>query len=95
MVLKSNSVDDLKELDPEIYNNLIFLKYYEGNVEDLGLTFEVNESIFGMNHTIQLEKNGKNIPVTNSNKFTYIVKYANYILNEKVKRQVSAFVEGL
>jgi len=39
MVHKSNSIDDLKELDPEIYNNLIYLKYYNGNVEDLGLTF--------------------------------------------------------
>lgn len=28
-VNKSNSVDDLKTLDSEIYNNLMYLKYYE------------------------------------------------------------------
>ena len=26
---KSNSVDDLKTLDPDLYNNLMYLKYYE------------------------------------------------------------------
>ena len=52
LVKKSNSVDDLKELDPEIYNNLMYLKYYEGNVEDLGLTMAVNDSIFGKNVSI-------------------------------------------
>jgi hypothetical protein len=65
LVNKSNTVDDLKELDPDIYNNLMYLKYYEGNVEDLGLTMAVNESIFGKNLYIPLESNGENIPVTN------------------------------
>ena len=27
---KGNSVDDLKTLDLELYNNLMYLKYYEG-----------------------------------------------------------------
>lgn len=26
---KSNSVDDLKTLDPDLYNNLMYLKYYD------------------------------------------------------------------
>lgn len=40
---KGNSVDDLHSLDPEIYNNLMYLKYYQGNAEELGLTFSVSE----------------------------------------------------
>ena len=63
-VHKSNTIDDLKELDPDIYNNLMYLKYYEGNVEDLGLTMSVNENIYGKNININLEPNGENIPVT-------------------------------
>lgn len=51
-VNKSSSIDDLKELDSDIYNNLIYLKYYEGKVEDLGLTMAVNESHFGKNKSI-------------------------------------------
>jgi ubiquitin-protein ligase E3 C len=27
-----NSVDDLRSLDPELYNNLMKLKYYDGDV---------------------------------------------------------------
>ena len=40
---KSNTIDDLKTYDKEIYNNMMYLKYYEGDAEDLGLTFCVNE----------------------------------------------------
>lgn len=47
---KGNQVDDLKTLDPEIYNNLMYLKYYDGNCEDLGLTFAITEDIFGQAH---------------------------------------------
>lgn len=38
-VEKGNYVDDLKALDLSLYNNLMYLKYYEGDAEDLGLTF--------------------------------------------------------
>mgnify|MGYP001577221071 CR=1 FL=1 len=55
-------------------------------MEDLGLTFAVNESIFGKNILINLEDKGDMIPVTNFNKFKYIAKYANYILNTKFKK---------
>jgi hypothetical protein len=34
-------------LDPDLYSNLMKLKYYEGNVEDLGLTFAVSEDHLG------------------------------------------------
>jgi hypothetical protein len=30
-----NQVDDLSSLDPELYKNLMFLKYYDGNAEEL------------------------------------------------------------
>lgn len=42
-----NSVDDLRLLDPDLYNNMMKLKYYDGDAEDLGLTFAVTEDLFG------------------------------------------------
>ncbi len=36
-----NAVDDLPSLDPELYKNLMFLKSYTGNVEDLSLNFAI------------------------------------------------------
>ena len=42
MVNKSNQVDDLKALDPQLYDNLLQVKYYDTSpVEDLGLTMAV------------------------------------------------------
>jgi hypothetical protein len=32
-------LDDLQSLDPGLYKNLIFVKHYDGDVEDLCLTF--------------------------------------------------------
>jgi ubiquitin-protein ligase E3 B len=46
-VNKTNTIDDLKALDADLYNNLMYLKYYDGNAEDLGLTFSISENIFG------------------------------------------------
>jgi hypothetical protein len=41
---KSNFLDDLASLDPDLYNGLIQLKNYTGDVEkDLSLTFAIDE----------------------------------------------------
>ena len=84
MVSKSNQVDDLKALDPQLYENLLRIKYYDGgNVEDLGLTMAVTQDNFGVSETIPLVPNGENIEVTNDNKLAYIMYYANYMLNAR------------
>ncbi len=36
-----NFVDDLPSLDEELYRNLMFLKAYEGDCEELGLNFAI------------------------------------------------------
>ena len=40
---RQSYLDDLASLDPELYRNLLFLKDYTGNFEDLSLTFAVVE----------------------------------------------------
>ena len=35
------TVEDLASLDPDLYRGLVFLKGYEGNVEDLSLNFTI------------------------------------------------------
>ena len=80
-----NQVDDLSSLDPDIYKNLMMLKYYEGNTEDLGLKFAINEDYLGIDRTILLVPGGDQEPVTNDNKLEYIMYYADYLLNKKVK----------
>lgn len=38
---KQSFLDDLSSLDPDLYNGLVFLKHYSGNLEDLSLNFTV------------------------------------------------------
>ena len=80
---KSNQLDDLKEIDKQVYDNLMYVKYYDGNIDDLCLVMAYTDSGLGHNKVINLVPNGSEIPVTNENKMQYIRLYANFILNKK------------
>ena len=38
---KQSYLDDLQSLDSELYQGLVFLKHYDGKVDDLSLNFTV------------------------------------------------------
>jgi hypothetical protein len=59
------------------------------------MTFSIQEDYLGSLRTINLVPNGQNEAVTNENKLEYIMYYADYLLNKKVRVQIQAFVEGL
>jgi ubiquitin-protein ligase E3 C len=65
---------DLSTMDSQLYNNIMFLKTFDGDAEDLCLTFTVAMNDFGGNREIPLMPNGANVPVTNTNKQRYIGK---------------------
>lgn len=92
---KTNYLNDLKSLDRELHKNLMFLKNYSGDAEDLSLNFTVSVDEFGQSRTINLIKDGANIPVTNQNKHLYIHRMAYFKLNTQIKRQSEAFQRGL
>lgn len=54
IVEKSNQVDDLQALDAELYENLMKVKYYKGDVEDLGLTMLITEDVNGKMEEVEL-----------------------------------------
>ncbi|GMF80108.1 unnamed protein product [Phytophthora fragariaefolia] len=91
---KFNYIDDLHSLDQELYKSLMRLKHYEGNVEDLALTFSVSEMEFGEVVTRNLVPDGANIPVTNENRIRYIHLMANYKLNVLSFMESTAFLNG-
>lgn len=39
--------DDLATYDAQLHRSLLQVKQYEGDVSDLGLTFEVEQDVFG------------------------------------------------
>lgn len=59
-------------MDVQLYNNLMFLKTYEGDAEELCLTFTVANDDFGDNREVPLIPNGTDVVVTNANKHRYI-----------------------
>lgn len=89
------SVEDLPSLDEELYRNLMVLKNYTGDVEDLALNFTLVSDEFGETKVIELIPGGKDIAVTASNRIRYIYLVANYKLNVQIARQSRAFLRGL
>jgi ubiquitin-protein ligase E3 C len=69
---------DLSTLDPQLYNNLMFLKTYDGDAEELCLTFTVAVETFGGTTEIALIPNGGDMPVTNANKQRYIGEFVQF-----------------
>ncbi|TVU45657.1 hypothetical protein EJB05_05149 [Eragrostis curvula] len=88
-------LDELSTLDPELYRNLMQLKHYEGDVEDLCLDFTVTEELGGQRIVHELRPGGKNISVTNENKLHYVHAMADFKLNRQIFPFANAFYRGL
>ncbi|CAH7688506.1 hypothetical protein BY996DRAFT_8560820, partial [Phakopsora pachyrhizi] len=93
---KQSYLDDLASLDPELYQGLLFLKNYKGDVEaDLSLNFTITINEFDKSETIELIKNGSTRSVTSKNRIEYIDLVSKYKLNVQLERQSEAFFKGL
>ncbi|KAH7885642.1 HECT-domain-containing protein [Phlebopus sp. FC_14] len=92
---KQSFLDDLASLDPDLYQGLIFLKNYTGNMEDLSLNFTAAVEEFGVARALDLIPNGSNVPVTRENRLQYIYLVSHYRLSKQIKLQSEAFFEGL
>lgn len=103
------TIDDLRDLDEDLYQGILKLKHYDGDVEtDFGLnftvvdTFEVAAPTLSDPHNMEtksitrpLKPDGANIPVTNSNRPEYIFLLAKHRLRTQSLRQTNAFLTGL
>ena len=94
------SVNDLRDFDDQLYQGLLKLKNYPGDVEaDFGLnfavtdTFEIDEKMIST--TIDLMPGGANEAVTNTNRSKYINRIVQYRLQEQPRQITNAFLRGL
>lgn len=88
-------MDDLASLDSELYQGLIFLKHYSGDLADLALNFTITQDEFGVAKSVELIQNGSNIPVTKENRLQYIYLVSLYRLSRQIRKQSDAFFDGL
>ena len=87
LIGKQNSLNDLRSLDQELFKQLTMMRTYEGNVEDLMLSFSVTDEneVTGERKEIDLVPNGSQVTVTDNNKFRYIYMVADFRLNKRIK----------
>lgn len=94
------NLNDLRDLDEGLYQGLLQLKSYPGNVEDLSLTFSVDD-VLRLSPTEtktvshELQPGGAQIAVTNGNRLIYIAHMARYRLQTQSRPQTDAFLRGL
>jgi ubiquitin-protein ligase E3 C len=99
------SINDLREYDEELYQGLLKLKYYPGNVEaDFGLNFTVNDTlnvqdemgkITSVVQTVNLYPDGGNKAVDNVWRHLYIDRIVKYRLQDQPEKVTNAFLRGL
>ncbi|XP_042146688.1 ubiquitin-protein ligase E3B isoform X2 [Ixodes scapularis] len=89
-----SSIDELPSLDADLYRSLTLIKHYEGDVQDLDLTFSLNEDCMGKLVTHELVPGGKAVPVTNVNKISYIHLMAHFRMHMQIHDQTGAFLKG-
>lgn len=94
------SINDLKDMDEELYNGIIQLKNYPGDVSELGFDFTINDQISGPREPVKtvtrkLIPNGDQVSVNNDNRPLYISYAARHRLVVQPGQQTSAFLHGL
>lgn len=93
------NINDLRDFDESLYQGLLKLKNYPGNVEDFSLDFTITDEVTlsGTTKTItrELLPNGSNTPVTNENRPLYVSYVARHRLQVQPFAQTQAFLKGL
>ncbi len=94
------NINDLRDLDEGLYQGLLRLKNYSGNVEDFDLNFTIDDIVSRPGAPVQtitreLMPSGANTPVTNENRVLYISLVARHRLHTQPLPQTRAFLRGL
>ena len=105
------NLNDLRDLDEGLYQGLLQLKNYPGNVDDFALNFTIEDAIeqrrrdttapassaSSRNRTVtrELRPGGSSLSVTNENRLVYISLVARHRLQFQPRFQTSAFLRGL
>jgi E3 ubiquitin-protein ligase HUWE1 len=83
---------DVEDYDNELYKNLKWC--LENSVEGLGFVFSETREYFGKTEEIEIVPGGKDVDVTDDNKYDYVQKMALHKLYNSVKKQIDNFLQG-
>ncbi|KAF8543143.1 hypothetical protein BDD12DRAFT_273336 [Trichophaea hybrida] len=90
-------VNDLRDLDAEMYRHLMALMDFQDDVEStFNLDFTITTQVApGKVETYNLKPDGDSIPVTNHNRLAYVHLVSKYRLVKEPEKQTAAFLKGL
>ncbi|KAI9217099.1 hypothetical protein BC828DRAFT_411555 [Blastocladiella britannica] len=90
---RRNLLEDLPSYDPQLARSLLSLSGFTSkDMHELGLTFSVDAEGGGI---VDLIRDGRNVPVTSSNRIKYSYLLANFKLNAEIHRACSGFLSGM
>ncbi|KAK0382734.1 hypothetical protein NLU13_9830 [Sarocladium strictum] len=94
------SVNDLRDMDEELYRGLLRLKNHQGDVSELGIDFTITDQVSRPDEpsktiTRNLIPNGDQVLVTNDNRLLYNSYVARHRLVLQPALQTQAFLRGL
>ncbi len=91
---KTVSIKDMETLDLDYYKSLLWM--LENDItEIITETFSVETDDFGVIRIVDLIENGRNIPVTEENKYQYVQLIVEYRLIGSVQTQLEQFLKGM
>ena len=88
------SYHDMEDYDPVFYKSIKILLENDYTGKDTYLTYSYNHDNFGEMQIVDLIENGRNVDVTESNKFDYVQKLCSAKLYDNIKPQVEALLKG-
>ena len=88
------SYHDMEGYEQDFYNSI--KKLLENNFTGIEtcLTYSYNYHNFGKIETVDLIENGRNVDVTENNKFDYVQKLCSAKLYDTIKPQIKALLKG-
>jgi E3 ubiquitin-protein ligase HUWE1 len=85
---------DMEDYDPEFFNSLKWLLENDITGMNVYLNYSYVHANLGQTEVIDLIENGRNIDVTEENKFDYVQKLCYAKLYDAIKPQVESFKKG-
>uniref|UniRef100_A0A672GQ88 HECT domain-containing protein n=1 Tax=Salarias fasciatus TaxID=181472 RepID=A0A672GQ88_SALFA len=96
LLKKKPTLDDLKELRPDVGRSLQeLLDYPEDDLEEtFCLNFTITEENYGATEVLELVPNGEEINVNKSNRHDFVNAYVDYVFNTSVAPLFECFYAG-
>ena len=88
------SYHDMEDYDPVFYNSLKWVLENDFTNQETYLTYSYNHENLGEIQVVDLIENGRNIDVTELNKFDYVQKLCSSKLYDTIKLQIDALLKG-